>query len=174
MEAISKKASPTLIVTQVTPNEATHLDAKEAEERFLKWANFAANEQFQQKSIFGRIRRVHDCKPYKSLTTVTYQDEFGTEHECNPKETVEEACMTEGKARYTQVYPTPFTQGSLLQDLGFLANTPASEMILEGTYKPATDVNVYTRRFIQELKQPPGIIPNSINGQMTIQQHINS
>ena len=59
MEAISKKASPTLIVTQVTPNEATHLDAKEAEERFLKWANFAANEQFQQKSIFGLMKGNH-------------------------------------------------------------------------------------------------------------------
>ena len=59
MEAISKKASPTLIVTQVTPNKATHLDAKEAEERFLKWANFAANEQFQQKLIFGLMKGNH-------------------------------------------------------------------------------------------------------------------
>ena len=46
-------------MTQVTPNEATHLDAKEAEERFLKWANFAANEQFQQKSIFGLMKGNH-------------------------------------------------------------------------------------------------------------------
>ena len=59
MEAISKKASPTLIVTQVTPNKATHLDAKEAEERFLKWANFAANEQFQQKLFFGLMKGNH-------------------------------------------------------------------------------------------------------------------
>ena len=88
----------------------------------------------QQRSVFWRIRRVLDRKPFKPLTTVTYHDEYGVEHECNGKEQVEAACMAEGKSRYTQVYPTPFTSGSLLDDMGFLANTEAADQILEGTY----------------------------------------
>ena len=80
--------------------------------------------------------------------------------------------MNEGRARNTQVYPTPFTQGSILEDVGFLANTPQAQQILDGMYQCAEDVDEYIKEFIQELAKPECVQENKITGRMTTQQHI--
>ena len=76
------------------------------------------------------------------MTTVTYQDQDDKEQGCTTKAEVEQACKDEGHSRYTQVYLTPFTSGSIFEDIGYLAATDAVEHILQGTYQCAKDVDI--------------------------------
>ena len=126
----------------------------------------------QQKSIYARIRRVLDRKPFVALTTVTYEDELNAQQECFTQPEVEQACMNEGRARYTQTEGTPFRKGSLLEDIGLLADTEKANQILDGTYHCADDVDEYTKKLIAQMKKPNAIELNHITGKTSTQNHI--
>jgi len=67
--------------------------------------------------------------------------------------------MDEGESRFTQTYGTPFTISPLIEDFGFLAETPQADAVLQGTYVPAENVDPYAKKFIQQLKQPCPPLP---------------
>ena len=127
-----------------------------------------------QKYSYGRVKQVMEKNAKTALSMVTYKDEYEEEHECITKEEIEMACKQEGLRRYTQVYNTPFVKGSLLQDVGMTAMTPAAQEILNGTYTCQPDVNEYTKKLIQELKKPDVVQQDSISGVASTKQHIES
>lgn len=64
---------------------------------------------------------------------------------CYSKEDIEQACAREGQCCISQSTNTPFLQGSLLQDLGFLATQSTVDCILSGTYQCKDDVDQHTQ-----------------------------
>jgi hypothetical protein len=81
-----------------------------------------------------------------------------TEH-CITKESIEQACATEGRARYLQASTTPMMQSPLLEDFGYLGLTPSADAVLDGTYTPDPSVDEITKKFLVQLQRPPGDIP---------------
>ena len=112
-----------------------------------------------QRNKFQKINRILGHKIRPSLSMVEYDNP--TEPEglipCYTKESIEKACAEEGKRRFSQTANTPFLQGSLLQDLGFLATQATVDQILEGKYIPEDDVDIHTREFISQLFRPASI-----------------
>ena len=106
----------------------------------------------QVRSQFSNVRQIVGSKSKTALYSVEYQDQHGQTLECFTRRDIELACANEGQRRFTQAQFTPFLQGSLLRDLGFLANQEATDHILNGTYVCDNDVEPYTRMFIQELQ----------------------
>lgn len=49
-----------------------------------------------------------------------------------------------------------------MDDLGYLADTPAANAILEGTYCPNTDVDDNTTTFLRHLKRPADVPTTSV------------
>jgi hypothetical protein len=125
-----------------------------------------------QRHAFRRVKTILNNKPKSQLSTVTYTDSFYEEHECTTQQEIEDACKREGFERYTQVYGTPFVEGSLVQDVGYRAMTTSAQEILDGTYECKHDLDIYTKKLIYELKKPENIIQDSITGQADTKVHI--
>jgi hypothetical protein len=53
----------------------------------------------------------------------------------------------------------PICSGILFQDFGYLANTPASKAILDGTYLPPSDLDTATKELFDEIAAIRKIIP---------------
>ena len=94
-------------------------------------------------------------KKQKTATTKLFkQGEHGQRIECFSKEEVETACIEENYQRFMQNKDTPFLSPPLSHDVGYLAEEPAAEQILQVQYSPFSLVDQYTQSLIQELKLP--------------------
>ncbi len=128
----------------------------------------------KQSQAFQKIKRILGTKLRPSLTTVEH-DPPGSDHSvtCYSKEDIEAACASEGQRRFTQAATTPFLTGSLLRDVGFRATQSTVDLILGGSYQPESDVDVYTRALITQMKMPEivGKCP-TLTGFVTTEEHI--
>ena len=84
-------------------------------------------------------------------------DETGAMTERRTKEEMEEACLIENNRRFRQSGGTPFTRPPLLDLLGPMADTPAAEEILAGTFETPADVDPCAARLIDNLKMPESV-----------------
>ena len=94
---------------------------------------------------------------------------------CQDQPSIEQACMAEGRRRFTQSSDTPFLQAPLLDEIGQLATTQQAREILIGTYldqRPpqATSIDEMTQKFIRELRRDPNL-PDLPSGFLTAQAH---
>jgi hypothetical protein len=64
--------------------------------------------------------------------------------------------------RYTQAGKAPIYNGALFHDFGYLANTPASRAVLDGTYKVPVDSNEATAKLFAEIAAIRMIIPKDL------------
>ena len=74
------------------------------------------------RSIFTKIKNVMKPREHIAISTVEYTNEEGITVECLSRETIEQACVSEGQRRFTQASDTPFLRGSLLQSFGYKHN----------------------------------------------------
>lgn len=100
---------------------------------------------FQQKSQNAKINRVLESKQRTALSAVDFVDDFNERIECLSRAAIEDACKKEGQHRFSQAANTPFLQGSLYRDLGYLAADATVANILKGEYVFNNDVNEYTK-----------------------------
>ena len=76
------------------------------------------------------------------------------------QETVEQGIFSEvHNKRYTLAGEAPICNGDLFQDFGYLANTPASHAVLDGTYKMPTDSDPATADLFTEIAAIRTLIP---------------
>ena len=79
------------------------------------------------------------------------------------QDTVEQTIFSEiHDKRYTQVEEAPICNGALFHDLGYLANTPASKAVLEGTYKMPPNSNKATAELFAKIAAICAIIPKDL------------
>ena len=70
------------------------------------------------------------------------------------KNALESAIIKQNVKKFSQTIGSPTLKGSLLEDIGLLAEKKKVESILNGTYKPKKDVDKYTRMLLKQLKRP--------------------
>jgi hypothetical protein len=74
-------------------------------------------------------------------------------HESTGREHLEDLCNKANKAKLQQTADTPFMTGTLQEDVGWVGIYPAVCMMLDGTYEPPEEVDEYTNKLINLLRQ---------------------
>ena len=76
------------------------------------------------------------------------------------QETVEQGIFSKvHNKQYTLAGEAPICSGDLFQDFGYLANTPASQAVLDGTYQMPTDSDSATAELFAEIAAIRALIP---------------
>jgi hypothetical protein len=76
------------------------------------------------------------------------------------QELVEDAIFLEVHGtRYTLAQEAPVCNGKLFEDFGYLANTPASRAVPDGTYLPPSDLDTATKELFNKIAAIWRIIP---------------
>jgi len=76
------------------------------------------------------------------------------------QETVEQGIFSEvHNKRYTLAREAPICNGELFQDFGYLANTPASNAVLDGTYTMPPESDQTTAKLFEEIAKIRALIP---------------
>ena len=130
----------------------------------------------KQGNLFRKLNRLMSNKTRPSLTTVEYDNPDPSNPApviCYNKEDIESACANEGRHRFSQNHQSPFMQGSLLRDLGYLATQSTVDLILQGKYQPGEEVDQYTKDLITQLRMPDTVGNSTpITGYITTAEHI--
>ena len=113
----------------------------------------------RQRTIARNIKRMQG-KLQRNATIQIYVNEPEGRRLVTDKSDIEDACMQENDARFSQSEDTPPMTLPLLQDLGYLADTPEARAILEGTYNPPPETDYYAALFLKELRMPDNVLHN--------------
>jgi len=133
-----------------------HAISKEVGSTRLK--ELKAMRRTEQQRRKGRAARRLRGKPGKTaVVKVTFRDAMGNERVADDHETLVKACAESNRRRQMQCQDTPFMTPPLLDKLGYLADTPAADEILKGTYEPPPGLDQYTRELLRELEMPEKI-----------------
>ena len=116
-------------------------------------AKIAMMHREWQKRTAKNIKRARG-KLNRFATNQVYVTEDGERRLMTSKRDIEQACINENKARFSQLQGTPFTVEPLLSEIGLLADTEAAQEVLEGTWSPPEGTDIYTRLLLQEMKMP--------------------
>ena len=132
-----------------------------AEDKELSTANvykqLIRNEQQRESArrIKYVLRKVND----KGVTKIDQLNNAGQREEVTSKEGIEKGCLQANKEKYLQSKFTPCLTEPLRSELGLLADTPASQAILDGTYVAPEGSHPYAQEFFQQFKRPHIEIP---------------
>ena len=126
-----------LIEDLATENKTT----KETIRRRMK----RERRQRQQGAIARSIRKKNIKNP---VTKVIATYDFGQPVTCTTQDTIVQACGNSNLRRQTQSEDTPFLNSPLLEEIGYLAELPAADEILEGTYRPPARTDRYAMELI--------------------------
>jgi hypothetical protein len=101
----------------------------------------------KQKRLARNIKRMQGKLQRNATVQIVVNDEHGR-RVVTEKQEMEEACIEENIARFSQSQDTPPMMEPLVDQLGYLADTTEAEEILQGTYQPPEGTNYYARLFL--------------------------
>jgi hypothetical protein len=117
-------------------------------------------QQEKQWSFWRRLNYVTGKKRTRSATTIQVPAPSGLVTELSTQEPVEDAIFLEVHGTcYTLTQEAPVCNGKLFKDFGYLANTPASRAVLDGTYLPPLDSDMATKELFNKIAAIQRIIP---------------
>ena len=117
----------------------------------------------QQRSFWRKLNFVTGKKQTCSTTSVQIEDQSGAILEHTTKDSVEESIFSEvHHKRYTKAGEAPICKGDLFKDFGYVANTPASKAVLDGTYVAQQDSDSATHKLFAEIAAIQRIIPRNL------------
>jgi hypothetical protein len=113
-----------------------------------------------QRDFWRRLNFVTGEKRTRSATTIQVEGQGGVIMERVTQETVEQGIFSKvHNKRYTLAGEAPICNRDLFQDFGYLANTPASHAVLDGTYKMPPESDPATAKLFAEIAKIRAIIP---------------
>jgi hypothetical protein len=120
------------------------------------------NDETAEKAIIRILRREFDKKRYRRLkiafgkrkalpaSQVAVECTSGPDAIFSTKDQMEEVVADMLTDRFQDAHRCPIGEGQLLEDLGYLADTPAAQDIMNGTYKFPENMCKYTRLLLEE------------------------
>ncbi len=119
----------------------------EAQQKQLKQA-------FGQRALAQRVKRITGT-PRNTMSCVNAPvnpNGEGPRLDCYNQASIEKACMDEGTRRFSQTAMTPLMNQEFIDRVGYQAELPGSEEILQGTFQTPPDMDPYAAQFITQLK----------------------
>lgn len=111
-------------------------------------------QAFKQRSIHRRIKNAMETKRKTQMSMVQTTSPTNQEITCYTKQSIEQACMQEGQRRYSQTFDTPFLRQPMVDLIGYLADTPTAQEILDGTFCPPEELDYGTAQLLHQLIKP--------------------
>jgi hypothetical protein len=128
------------------------------EEAFKKIG--AIIQKKRQRLFWRRLNYVTGKKRTCSATLVQVEEQSELVSESTTKDRVEAAIFREVHDKcYTLAKEAPICSGRLFDDFGYVANTPASRAVLEGTYQAPEDLDIATKELFDEVAAIRRLIP---------------
>jgi hypothetical protein len=123
----------------------------------------------RQRAFWRRLNYVTGKKRTRSATSIQVPEPSGLVMELNTQEPVEDAIFSEVHgSRYTLANKAPACNGRLFKNFGYLASTPASKVVLDGTYLPPLDSDTATKELFDKIAAIRRMIPkDSISSVIT-------
>jgi hypothetical protein len=117
---------------------------------------------FGQRKLAQRVNRLTGKPRGAQLRSVTapHEHQPSTRIDCHDKLSIENAFIGEGTRRFSQTNDTPLMQQEFVQRVGYLAELPGADAILDGTFVPHSNMDPYAVQFLQHLKMEP-IVQNA-------------
>jgi hypothetical protein len=117
----------------------------------------------RQRLFWRRLNYVTGKKQTRSAMTVQVKEQSGLVSESTTKDAVEDAIFTEvHDKQYTLAKEAPICSGKLFDNFGYVTNTPASRVVLDGTYQAPTDSDSATKELFAEIAAIRRIIPKDL------------
>ncbi len=99
-------------------------------------------------------------KKTRSATTIQVEGGDRAIMERNTQDTVEQSIFSEvHEKHYTLRGEAPICSGALFQEFGYTASTPASKVVLDGTYVAPADLDSTTKELFAEIAAIQKLIP---------------
>ena len=108
----------------------------------------------RQRRQARNVKRMRGRLGNSRVTKLWYTDEDGMRVQCNTQHSMENACFQENETRFSQSEMTPPMQEPMISELGYLADTPAIEEILKGSYEPPDGTDKYMKELLDEMRMP--------------------
>jgi hypothetical protein len=113
-----------------------------------------------QRDFWRQLNYVTGKKRTRSATTIQVEGQGGAIMERTTQETVKQKIFSEVHNKwYTLAGEAPICNGDLFRDFGYLANTPASNAVLDGTYKMPPESDQATAKLFAEIAKIRALIP---------------
>jgi hypothetical protein len=133
---------------------------QEDKEAFNKISAIIQREQ--QQDFWRKLNFVTGKKKTQSTTTIQVEGHGGLIMECNTQDTMEQLIFSEvHKKQYTLAGEAPICNRQLFQDFGYTASTPASRVVLDGTYVAPADSNAATKELFANIPAIHKLIPEN-------------
>ncbi len=106
----------------------------------------------QQRDFWWRLNYITGKKRTHSATTIQVKAKGGAILERTTQDEVENTIFTKiHEKRYTLAGKAPICNGELFNQFGYMANTPASKAVLDGTYAVPVDTDTATKELFAEI-----------------------
>jgi hypothetical protein len=102
----------------------------------------------------GRSLRQLKNKAQSSVTQVFITTSDGSRMECNSKQEIEDACIEENHRRFSQTNDTPPMEEWIVEAVGYCAESPGGQEILDGTFVIPPTCNPYLAKLINGMRMP--------------------
>ncbi len=128
------------------------------EEAFKKIGAIIQKER--QRLFWRQLNYVTGKKRTRSATSVQVEEQSGLVLESTTKEVVEAAIFrVVHDKRYTMAKEAPICSGKLFNNLGYVANTPASTAVLDGTYQTPANSDIAMKKLFDKIAAIRQLIP---------------
>jgi hypothetical protein len=106
----------------------------------------------QQRDFWRRLNYVTGKKRTRSATMIQVKAKGGAILERTTQDAVKNRIFTKiHEKRYTLAGKAPICNGELFKQFGYMANTPASKAVLNGTYAAPVDTDTATKELFTEI-----------------------
>jgi hypothetical protein len=113
---------------------------------------------FGQRKLAQRVKRLTGKQRGDPLRSVDAPSDNSDDRTmCHDKLSIEEAFVGEGTRRFSQTNGTPLMQPNFTRRVGYLAELPGADEILQGTFIPDPNMDPYTIQFLEHLKMEPEV-----------------
>jgi hypothetical protein len=112
---------------------------------------------FRQRQLAQRVKRLSGKQRSDPLRSVTAPNPTtpSIQTDCQDKVLIEQAFVKEGTRRFSQTNGTPLMQPNFISQVGYLAELPGADKILDRTFKTTSDMDPHAVQFLQHLKMEP-------------------
>jgi hypothetical protein len=114
---------------------------------------------FGQRKLAQRVKRLTGKQRGAPLRSVDAPADANVvaRKECSDKLSIEQAFKAEGTRRFSQTNGTPLMDPDFVQRVGYLAELPGADEILDGTFQPHPDMDPYAAQFLSHLKMEQAV-----------------
>jgi hypothetical protein len=109
---------------------------------------------YGQRKLAQKVKRLTGKQrgaPLRPVTAPNEQDP-NSRTNCHDKVSIENASTSEGTRQFSQTNGTPLMQHDFMSRVGYLAELPGAEEIMNGTFVPDPGMDPYAVKFLSHLK----------------------